>query len=167
MIVNRSKVFSSLLAGLATFSTLFAGNPKVVQPIQFNHQYHIDEIELECYDCHLQVETQRRASIPNIYQCAECHEDMDTDIEEAQKVVDHISEGKKIPWIQVHRVTDHAYFSHQRHVTLGEIDCSTCHGNVAERTEPFTEPYVEITMDWCKSCHKGNLVTQDCNACHR
>lgn len=122
---------------------------------------------MECYDCHLMVETHRRATIPNIDVCSECHDYIDTDIEEAQKVADYIAEGKQIPWIQVHRVVDYAYFSHQRHVTLGEIDCSTCHGNVQEREIPFTETYAEMTMDWCKNCHEENLITIDCNSCHR
>lgn len=146
---------------------LTGAEPEIEQPVQFNHYFHINDQDLDCLSCHVNVEDYRRASIPNIEICADCHEGMETDMEEARKVVNYIEEGNKIPWVQVHRVPDHAYFSHQRHVKLGKLDCNECHGEVAEKTTPFVRPYVELSMDWCLNCHKGNLVTRDCNTCHR
>jgi len=167
MTVNWRIALVLILSVLVGATSLIGGDSSNDQPIQFNHQFHIYDQELECFDCHVQVENDRRASIPTIDICADCHEDMDTDIEEAQKVVDHISDDTEIPWVQIHVVPDHAFFSHRRHVLLGALDCSTCHGDVSEKTTPFTEPYTDITMDWCRDCHKDNLVTLDCNTCHR
>lgn len=167
MAVHRRFVFALIISSGLIFTGSRRGDSSVDQPVQFNHQYHIQEEELECSYCHVRVTDYRRASIPGISICADCHEDMETDLEEAQKVVEHIAENREIPWIQIHTVPDHAYFSHQRHVKLGELECSVCHGNVAEKTVPFTSSYQEMTMDWCRDCHRNNLVTLDCNSCHR
>jgi len=137
------------------------------QPIQYNHEKHIQEAELECLDCHRNVETGARALIPNIETCSECHDDPEDENEEIRKVVSYVSEGKNIPWKQINVVPDYAFFSHRRHVLLGEITCETCHGNVASMATPFSEPYQEISMDWCMDCHQGRQVSSDCYACHR
>lgn len=137
------------------------------QPIAYNHKLHIEEAELGCSDCHLRVLTHQKATIPNISRCSECHEEAMTDSEEERKLVAYINEEKQIPWIQVHRVPDHAYFSHRRHVALGKLGCQECHGNTAEMTRPYTRAVVKIRMEWCLDCHEKNLVDTDCATCHR
>ena len=137
------------------------------QPIQFNHQHHIEEVGYTCTDCHVNVKSNSRASIPNISICEECHADMESDSEEANKVVEYVNSETTIKWVQVHRVPDHAYFSHRRHVAIAEIECSVCHGQVETMTTPFQKPYTDPTMSWCLDCHKDSQVQIDCNSCHR
>ena len=140
---------------------------KNFQPIQYNHKLHVEDAGLSCTDCHVNVETHERASIPNITVCADCHDDPETDNAEIKRVVSYVQEEKQIPWQTVHRVRDYAYFSHRRHVTLGQLECETCHGNVSARELPFEKPFVEINMSWCIDCHEQRAVTTDCYACHR
>ncbi len=137
------------------------------QPIRYNHEKHIQQADLECLDCHKNVETSARASIPNIETCSECHDDPEDENEEIRKVASYVEEGKRIPWKQVNVVPDYAFFSHRRHVVLAEITCETCHGNVSSMATPFSEPYQEINMDWCMDCHEERKASSDCYACHR
>lgn len=136
------------------------------QPIAYNHKLHL-ELGLECQGCHQYAETGSRASIPNIDVCGGCHDDAEVDNPEARKVADYVARNERIPWRQVHRVPDHVYFSHRRHVRLGELQCSMCHGDVAQMEKPFEQPHQAIRMDWCTSCHRRRGVDNDCFACHR
>ena len=118
------------------------------QPIKYNHKIHLEEADLTCLDCHQNATSQARASIPNISFCGDCHDDVGSENPEERKLAEYVSNGIDIPWVQVHVVPDHAYFSHRRHVTLGQLDCSECHGNVAQMEIPFEAPSNSINMDW-------------------
>jgi hypothetical protein len=137
------------------------------QPILFNHKKHLEDAGLNCFDCHTRVLNNERASIPNIGICKGCHEQPMTESKEEKKVVDHIQKNQPIPWIQIHRVPGHAYFSHRRHVSIGKVACLTCHGNVPGMTLPFSKPYRRINMAFCIDCHARNQVNTDCATCHR
>lgn len=137
------------------------------QPIQYNHKKHIVDAGLTCFDCHTRVLTHEKASIPNIGICKGCHEQPMTEGKEEKKLVGYIQKNQPIPWIQVHRVPDYAYFSHRRHVSIGKVACLSCHGDVAERTLPFSKPYLPIKMAFCIDCHAKNHVNTDCATCHR
>lgn len=139
----------------------------VHQPIAYNHQKHIEDAGLGCFDCHTRVLKYPKATIPNIALCKDCHEEAMTDSKEEEKVVAYIKKAEPIPWIQVHRVPDYAYFSHARHVSLGKVACQDCHGDVNHMTRPFTKPHAPITMKFCTECHARKGVTTDCASCHR
>lgn len=160
------------LGFVVLIGTIVAGfmsrkNTDRVQPIAYNHYKHVEENAMECLDCHQYAEENARASIPNVEVCRDCHEEAISESEEEQILLNFISEDKKIPWRQVYWVPDHAYFSHRRHVKLGELECAVCHGEVGKFTTPVTKPYVKIKMGWCIDCHEENGVSTDCYACHR
>lgn len=140
---------------------------KVSQPIAYNHKKHVEEAGLSCFDCHALALTHEKASIPNISFCAGCHQEPMTESKEEKKLVDYIKNDQLIPWVQVHRVPDHAYFSHRRHVSLGKIACQDCHGDVSTMTLPFSKPHVPIKMEFCIDCHERKSVDTDCATCHR
>ena len=138
------------------------------QPIQYNHKLHVQENGIECGDCHLHALAQAHATIPNIDVCGECHSDEPTtDSPDEKKLIEFVARGEQIPWVRVHRVPSHVYFSHRRHTTIAQIDCTTCHGNVEEMTEPFSRQVVPISMGRCMKCHEENEVNNDCIRCHR
>ena len=140
---------------------------KAVQPILYSHKIHVGKVGLACPVCHAQVLTHQKASIPNIDVCRGCHEEAMTESAEEAKLVGYIKRNERIPWIQVHRVPGHAYFSHRRHVAIGKIDCSRCHGDVSEMALPFSKPHVPIRMAFCIDCHEKKRADTDCAACHR
>lgn len=149
---------------LAAFS-LWRGS--VEQPIAFNHRLHIADVGLVCTDCHLYAETGVRATIPNIDLCGDCHAEVQTESAEEARLVEYIQSNEPIPWRKVYRVPEHVYFSHRRHTTLGEIPCTTCHGEIETRESPVTRAEVSLSMDFCMDCHYETEVSNDCLLCHR
>lgn len=137
------------------------------QPIVYNHHKHVTEAGMGCLDCHSNAEAQARASIPNIRTCGDCHADAEAENSELRKVAEYAANGTPIPWKQIHTVPDYVYFSHRRHVSLGQMDCSACHGDVGAMTVPFSKPFVPMKMAWCMECHAKREVSNDCSACHR
>jgi hypothetical protein len=164
--MNQGKLFGIFLA-ILPFIIACSNSERFSQPIAYNHKKHIEEAGLTCFDCHTQVLTHQKASIPNIQICKNCHEEKMTDSKEEGKLVDYIKKNQPIPWIQVHRVPDYAYFSHRRHVSLGKVACQDCHGDVNNMTLPFSKPFYPINMRFCTSCHEKKRVTIDCTTCHR
>ena len=171
MVKQNSRLFivaSTAIVLIMIVLIVLGAHRTITQPISYSHKIHIEEADLTCVDCHLYVETMPSATIPNIEICQDCHSDEPMgDSPEEVKLLKYIEEGKRIPWQKIYSVPDHVYFSHRRHVTIGEIACSNCHGNVEELTEPPSYPLWLPTMNNCISCHKEHKVTYDCLACHR
>ena len=101
------------------------------QPIAYSHKLHAGELKIDCRYCHSDVEKSRQANIPSANVCMNCHSLVKTDSPEIQKLKDYYTKGIAIEWKRIHRVPDFAYFNHSVHVNKG-IDCSNCHGNVAD-----------------------------------
>ena len=89
--------------------------------------------------------------------CRGCHKfvkedkenaQLDKELKELRKVFD---EGKPVQWVRVHRVPDHVFFTHKRHVNSG-VACRECHGEV-EKMEVMRQ-VAPLTMGWCLECHK-------------
>ncbi len=139
----------------------------IIQPVPFSHNLHIDEVDLECTDCHLRVEDHQRATLPALEVCQDCHSEELTETALEEQLLAYTTSDQAIPWRRIYTVPDHVYFSHRRHVTSGNLDCQLCHGAVAEMTEPAKYPVVEVTMDNCMECHSERQITNDCLACHR
>jgi hypothetical protein len=157
----------SVVAALAAWVLATrATPPAVIQPIAFNHQKHL-AVGLTCDSCHQYYEQHAVAGLPRTELCMGCHAAPLTESPEEEKVRSYGERGHEIPWIKIHVLPDHSFFSHRRHVALGKLDCVVCHGDMARRTTPVTAPAVKLTMDWCVGCHTRRHVTSDCNACHR
>ncbi len=137
----------------------------VEQPISFNHKTHKEQ-GLECISCHQYVEEQTFAGLPRIEVCLECHEEPITDSPEEEKIRTFHKEGIPIQWISLYNQPDHVFFSHRRHIRLGQIDCRVCHGQFDETTTPPRRPLVTLTMDDCMDCHEERRESNDCLVCH-
>ncbi len=61
-----------------------------------------------------------------------------------------------IEWIKIHNLPDHVYFNHSQHVTIGEVACQECHGEVEGMG--VVQQYSTLSMAWCISCHKQTEV---------
>jgi Cytochrome c7 and related cytochrome c len=145
------------------------------QPIAYNHNLHVSELEIPCTDCHIGAEESDHATLPGKDICVECHEDDPlSDSPEEAKLIEMLAQPGPLPWVRVTRVAEHVHFSHRRHVKAGQLLCERCHGAIAEHTSPITRPAIsfrrEIGMQRCISCHEesGNSrATVDCTLCHR
>jgi len=61
-----------------------------------------------------------------------------------------------IEWVRIHNLPDHAYFNHAQHVSVGKVECQTCHGPVEEMEVVYQ--YSPLSMGWCVNCHRQTEV---------
>lgn len=61
-----------------------------------------------------------------------------------------------IEWVRIHNLPDHAYFNHAQHVTVGQLECQTCHGPVEEME--VVKQHSPLSMGWCINCHRQTEV---------
>ena len=61
-----------------------------------------------------------------------------------------------IEWLRIHNLPDHVYFNHSQHVSIGEVECQTCHGPVEKMK--VVEQYAPLSMGWCVNCHRETEV---------
>jgi hypothetical protein len=135
------------------------------QPLRFNHKIHAEN-ELTCQDCHPNFMEYASSGRPDLEICVSCHEEALTESEQEKKLLEYIQRGNEIEWIRLFRVPEDVYFSHRRHVAVGNVECATCHGDIGESTRPPSKPR-NISMDKCMDCHESRQVNNDCIACHR
>ena len=135
----------------------------VTQPIAFNHVRHQG---LACAVCHQGVESAAHAGLPGGTLCAKCHATVPGHVTTDQKW-SAIAHGQPVGWVRVTHVPDHVRFSHQRHVKLAALECSSCHGDIGRRTSPPGIAPVRLEMNTCLSCHKREGASEDCAGCHR
>ena len=159
-----SYVFALLLA---LFFPILAAGANSSQPIRFNHKKHAGEMSLPCTTCHQTVKEQTFASLPQAGTCMTCHAAALTKNPEEEKIRQYAAKKEKIAWKRIYQMPDHVFFSHRRHGISAKIECVTCHGKMAELTEPPTRPLVQQSMSWCIACHQEKRASVDCNACHK
>ncbi len=154
----------------AIFALLAGTGPAaaVEQPIAFNHKAHVSK-GLDCAICHRYVREQAFATLPTLETCLMCHTAKMSDNPEEGKIREFAKRGERLRWQRLYVLTPNAaaYFSHRRHVTLGNISCATCHGPMAERVTPPTKALVKFSMDFCLDCHQQKKVSTACVDCHR
>ncbi len=156
-----------LVLAAAVTLPLVARRGAVAQPIEFNHRKHTEELGLNCEFCHAYVRRGAHAGLPDAQTCSMCHTVPQGASEEAARVTELISQGDPLRFNKLFRMAPHVYYTHRRHVALGELECEVCHGAIAATERPPRGPLVEITMDFCMDCHREQGQTLDCNACHR
>jgi len=61
-----------------------------------------------------------------------------------------------IEWTRIHNLPDHVYFNHAQHVSVGGLDCQTCHGKVEEME--VVQQIAPLSMGWCVNCHRETAV---------
>jgi hypothetical protein len=136
-----------------------------VQPIAFVHSKHVNEVQMECSECHVSVERGPVAGIPDIRTCWSCHANTLTEHPEIQKLRAYQERGEDIPWQRVYGWVEeaHVHFNHAPHIRAS-VECATCHGDVSSMA--VAERAVTHTMQFCVDCHKQRQAPTDCTTCH-
>lgn len=141
--------------------------PAPKQPIDFPHNiHHINEIGMECHECHMGVMNGARAGLPSVNFCIYCHETIgEASDSRIQAIRDYANRGEELPWQRVYGFLEesHVRFNHAPHIRAG-VDCVTCHGDVTQMT--VAERAVDHTMGFCLNCHEQNGVSNECHVCH-
>ena len=151
--------------GILLLLILFGFGSKAEQPLSFNHKKHLEQ-GIECITCHSYFKDQTFSGMPNVAVCLECHKDPLSQNPEEEKIRQLHKKGEEIHWKRIYEQPDHVFFSHRRHVVLGKMECTNCHGDIGQSEKPPSTQWVRMTMDWCMDCHARKKVTNDCLACH-
>jgi hypothetical protein len=137
--------------------------PAKPQPLPFSHKLHA-RLGLECFSCHPMPPPGWDMTYPAEEKCMQCHATIKTESPAIIKLAQYDKERKAVPWVQVYRVPDYVFFSHQTHYKKAEIGCEICHGPVAERDVITKEK--PTTMMACMDCHKEKGAPVTCRICH-
>jgi hypothetical protein len=121
------------------------------QPVAFSHAIHVDQVGMDCRYCHDGVESSWYSNIPASSLCMNCHNQVLKEDPKLALVRESAATGEPIPWVQVHKLPDYAYFNHSVHVNRG-ISCVHCHGQVnKENVVAHNKP---LSMAFCLDCHR-------------
>ncbi|MBU0690390.1 cytochrome c family protein [bacterium] len=134
------------------------------QPIPFSHKLHAGDRNIPCMYCHTNVERSRHATIPSMNICMNCHSVVNVDSTSIIKLTEAYNSGKPLEWQRIHKVPEHAYFSHKWHIRKG-FDCAVCHGPVETMDRVYQ--YRKLNMGDCIQCHRENEAPTSCNTCHQ
>jgi hypothetical protein len=156
--------FLLFLIGSAMPSAL--RRPPVRQPIAFNHQKHVKDNDLACLTCHEYYEKEAFSGLPTSEICASCHLEPQGKSEEERKLVRLLKAGAPLDWKPLFLQPPHVYYSHRRHVMTAKIDCSVCHGGIAQASFPPARVR-KLRMADCIACHEKRGAPTQCTACHR
>ncbi len=156
-----------VMTGLSDVA-VYSGNEDApssrTQPVLFSHLTHSGQEKMACLYCHIYVERSSVAGVPSVQKCIGCHEMIATDDPEVKKLLTYWDNQEAIPWRKIYHLPDFVYFSHRMHVNA-HIECSECHGNVAEME--VVKKVSSLSMGWCLDCHKKKEAPVDCNVCHK
>ena len=140
--------------------------PAVRQPIAFNHQKHVKDNDLACSTCHEYYEKEAFSGLPTSEICASCHLEPQGKSAEERELVRLLKAGAPLDWKPLFLQPPHVYYSHRRHVVTARIDCSVCHGGIAQTSFPPAR-VPRLRMADCIGCHEKHGAPTECTACHR
>lgn len=157
-----------------------------VQPIHYSHRIHAGDNGIDCKYCHSSARVSKTSGIPSLNVCMNCHKSI-SEVAESTATDDYSKEfydgeiqklyaasgwnpdeqkfsgePQPVKWVRIHNLPDFAYFNHSQHVSVGGIECQTCHGPV--ETMEVMYQYAPLTMGWCINCHKETDVKIENNA---
>src|SRR6266487_4577233 len=118
---HRAAVLAAAVAALA----LAGAAPPPAQPFRFSHKVHAGDAKIGCTSCHAYAERGPVAGVPSMARCQGCHKfvkkDMDSPAMTAElaTLLATLDRDQPIEWVRVHRVPDHVFFTHKRHVNSG------------------------------------------------
>jgi formate-dependent nitrite reductase cytochrome c552 subunit len=155
----RNIIIAGLLVGTAlTAGVTYYFTPaytrvgyQPIQPVAFPHSVHVTQLGMDCRYCHNGVEKSWYSNIPATSVCMNCHNQVLKDDDRLAVVRESAATGKPIPWIQIHKLPDYAYFNHSVHVNRG-VSCVECHGQINHMDEVYhAKP---LSMSFCLNCHR-------------
>src|SRR5687768_18595494 len=74
------------------------------QPIAFSHKLHAGQNQIDCLYCHFGATRSRHAGIPPASVCMGCHDLLQKETADIQKVKEAVAQSRPIEWIKVHNL---------------------------------------------------------------
>jgi len=151
-------VYLVVFSGILTAGVTYYMTPKYtrvgyapIQPVPFSHALHNGQLGIDCRYCHSYVEKSGFANLPTAQTCMNCHDQVKTTSPLLAVVRQSYATGQPVPWVEVHRVPDFAYFNHSIHIARG-VSCVECHGQINHMdTVEHAKP---LSMGFCIQCHR-------------
>jgi hypothetical protein len=134
------------------------------QKASFSHKMHAGDNQIGCGVCHSYARHSPNAGLAPVSVCIGCHKFVSKDKPDIKMLAAEFAAGRPLTWTRMHRVPDHVFFSHERHLAKN-IECQACHGDVASMA--LDEKVHELQMGFCMDCHRQKQATVDCLACHK
>jgi hypothetical protein len=145
------------------------------QPIAFSHKLHPGTLRIPCLYCHSGALKSRKAGVPSVEKCMNCHKVTKTDSPAIKRLAAITASGEPLEWKRIHSLPDHVFFDHRPHVNAG-ILCQTCHGEI--QTMDAVYQNMSVRMSNCLGCHRAPKFAlpadsgiakggEHCYACHR
>jgi hypothetical protein len=160
LIVTVTGVFITWVLAVNAISFGRAKGFSPAQPIKFSHYVHAGQNKTDCNYCHYTAKISKSAGIPSGSICYNCHflvrNGTRSGATEIAKIIAHLDENKPVEWVRIYKLPDFVFFSHEQHVSAGQINCEACHGNVKEMNRLYQVP--DLSMGWCIDCHKTRKV---------
>ena len=135
-----------------TWPTVIDTGYQPQQPIPYSHKLHAGQMGIDCYYCHSTVYKANFAAVPAQTACMKCHMQVKKDSPRLAVLRNAANTGEPIQWVQIHRLPDYVYFSHQAHLSAG-VSCVSCHGRIDQMIEVRQEK--PLNMAWCLDCHRN------------
>lgn len=127
----------------------------------FSHRLHVDDIGIECLDCHTTIPGSKKATdknLPGHDQCFECH-DNDTATQECK--VCHIDPDNPE---ELENPVREFYFDHSFHIEEQNLECDNCHRGL-EKVDYAQKENLPV-MEQCFKCHDDATASKKCESCH-
>ncbi len=158
-------VLAALVISLVLWNNIWSNKGYApTQPIPFSHKLHAGTNHIPCLYCHSNAERSTAATVPALNVCMNCHSVVAVNKPNIIKLTEAYNSGKSIEWTRVHKLPEHAYFSHERHIMKG-FACQECHGPVQEMDVIYQAR--RLNMGDCLSCHRQNNGPTSCETCHQ
>ena len=145
-----------------------------VQPMKYSHKTHVGLYKMDCLYCHNQATEGKRAGIPSMNSCMNCHTFVGFGTLEGQKVQKIWRDKEQPQWIRINNMPDFVKFSHAVHIKVllkpgmaTKESCLPCHGDIAAMD--IVAQVKPQTMGFCVQCHRqyaAQGATLDCSGCH-
>lgn len=133
------------------------------QVIDFSHQLHAGQMQIDCQYCHSAARRSASAGVPPMNTCMGCHKLAMTESEPIKLLTEKYEKNEPLEWTKVHDMPDFVRFAHKPHVAKG-VDCAVCHGDMTKMT--VAQQVTPLQMGWCIDCHVENKAPISCNTCH-
>lgn len=150
--------FTILFIGLGVWTFNLQSQPEF--ELKFSHKQHVEENELECATCHMNVEKSEIGNdnlMPNMEVCANCHDVENSD--NCGTCHSNLDEPQAVPRVEKYSQK----FSHVKHLQT-DRECSNCHAEVTKKE--VASPYILPKMVDCINCHETKIVSNVCESCH-
>ncbi len=149
----------------------------VEQPIEFPHNTHARDNEINCLYCHTYARRGKVAGIPPTSKCMGCHTIIGTNKERIQQLTEYWEKNEPPEWNKVTDLPDFVHFNHEKHldrfvfnndgIGVENVDevCAFCHGDLKSMT--VARKVKPLNMGFCVRCHQANDGPSDCWKCHK